>query len=68
MNSRCKPILSVLLFLVGLTAFAQGKVTGTVSDEEGEPLIGASVVVEGASGGVITDLDGNLRELCGLYA
>ncbi len=61
MNSRCKPILSVLLFLVGLTAFAQGKVTGTVSDEEGEPLIGASVVVEGASGGVITDLDGRFN-------
>ena len=49
------------MLMVGLTALAQGKVTGTVSDEEGEPLIGASVVVEGASGGVITDIDGRFN-------
>lgn len=35
------------------------KVTGTVYDEEGEPLIGASVLVEGTTSGVATDLDGN---------
>ncbi len=34
-------------------------VTGTVTDAEGEPLIGASVVVKGANRGVTTDLDGN---------
>ena len=49
------------MLVVGLTALAQGKVTGTVSDEEGEPLIGASVIVEGASGGVITDIDGRFN-------
>ena len=41
-------------------AFAQSKtVTGTVIDDQGEPLIGASVTVEGnATVGAITDLDG----------
>lgn len=33
-------------------------VTGVVVDENGEPVIGASVVVQGTSNGTITDLDG----------
>ncbi len=35
------------------------KVSGTVVDSNGEPIIGASVVVKGTSNGTITDLDGN---------
>lgn len=35
------------------------KVTGTVKDHTGEPVIGASVVVDGTSEGTITDIDGN---------
>ena len=43
-----------------LPAFAQNTdIKGTVVDENGEPVIGASVRVEGQEGGVITDLDGN---------
>ena len=34
------------------------KVTGTVLDAAGEPIIGANVVVEGTTIGVITDMDG----------
>jgi len=33
-------------------------VTGTVTDENGEPLIGATVVVQGTTSGTITDVDG----------
>lgn len=42
---------------------AQGAVVqGTVKDGTGEPLIGVSVVVKGATGlGVVTDIDGNYR-------
>ncbi len=36
-------------------------ITGTVKDEKGEPLIGASVVVKGTTKGVITDLDGRFK-------
>ena len=35
------------------------KIAGTVVDDKGEPVIGASVVVEGTSIGTITNLDGN---------
>jgi TonB-linked SusC/RagA family outer membrane protein len=35
------------------------KVTGKVFDNNGEPIIGASVVVKGTSNGSITDIDGN---------
>ena len=36
-------------------------VTGQVVDQDGEPLIGATVAVKGASGGSVTDIDGNFR-------
>lgn len=39
--------------------WAQNSVTGTVNDETGLPLPGATVVVEGTSRGVATDFDGN---------
>lgn len=35
------------------------KITGNLTDEKGEPLIGASVTVKGTTVGTITDLDGN---------
>ena len=38
--------------------YAQTTVTGTVTDETGQPLPGANVVVVGASTGAITDFDG----------
>ena len=34
-------------------------VTGTVIDEKGEPVIGATIKVKGKNSGTITDLDGN---------
>ena len=53
----------VLLFLFcaipfGMS-FAQSTIKGTVNDETGEPVIGASVKVQGTNDGAITDLDGN---------
>ena len=40
------------------------KVKGTVSDSNGEPLIGATVKVKGMTIGVVTDLDGNYTIDC----
>lgn len=43
----------------GFTAVAQtGKATGTVTDSNGEPLIGATVMLKGTKKGAATDLDG----------
>ncbi|MBR9920362.1 MAG: SusC/RagA family TonB-linked outer membrane protein [Bacteroidetes bacterium] len=48
-----------LLFFVCQASYAQITVSGTVTDaENGEPLIGASILVEGTSTGTITDFDG----------
>lgn len=45
-----------------LTQTQGAVVQGTVKDGTGEPLIGVSVVVKGATGlGVVTDIDGNYR-------
>ena len=41
-------------------AFAQGKISGTViSQDDGMPVIGASVIVQGTKTGTVTDIDGN---------
>jgi hypothetical protein len=41
-------------------AYGQGsKISGTVKDGTGEPLIGVSVLVKSTTNGVITDFDGN---------
>ena len=49
----------LILFLFGLTALAQSKVSGKVYDSStGEPLIGATVVIAGTTTGVVTDVDG----------
>ncbi len=53
-------VYSTGAFNTGFMAAAQTtKVTGSVVDETGEPLVGVSVTVKGQSGGVTTDIDGN---------
>lgn len=60
-KGRLLGIFLLGLLLLPFTAMAQNRqtVTGTVTDETGEPLIGASVIAAGASTGSVTDLDGN---------
>ena len=58
---RCsfKKNLMLLLFLgVSFGAFAQSALTGKVTDQTGEPIIGASVKVKGTNLGTITDVSG----------
>ena len=58
-------MLVLLLFgsFLALTAQAQtGVICGTVTDAKfKEPLIGATVSIEGTTMGAITDMDGNFR-------
>ena len=50
----------VMVLCLSFPALAQKiTVNGTVSDPAGEPLIGASVLVQGTSNGGQTDIDGN---------
>lgn len=51
--------LLALLLLFGLPAMlAAQTITGTVSDADGETLIGVNILVKGTSSGTVTDYDG----------
>ena len=51
---------AALILFACASAYAQGlTVKGTVVDGNGEPLIGASVMVKGSTNGTATDIDGN---------
>lgn len=51
-------ILILMLFSASVMQAQNRTVKGTVSDAQGEPIIGANVVIVGGTKGVITDLDG----------
>lgn len=55
-------ILTLFSFLLGSMLFAQQiNITGTVTDETGEPLIGVTIQIKGTSTGTVTDLDGKYQ-------
>ena len=55
-----KTFLTLIAILMAIPAFAQNiDVSGTVVDKDGEPLIGATVIISGSSKGTATDIDGN---------
>lgn len=57
-----KKILTILIcVLTANAAFAQNTYTvkGTVKDMHGEPLVGASAIIEGTTNGAMADIDGN---------
>lgn len=54
-------LLSSALLLVSTLTFAQSKVSGTVKDANGEPLIGVSVLEVGTQNGAVTDMYGNYK-------
>ncbi len=53
--------ISILLSFLAISTYmiAQVTVTGKVSSDQGEPLIGVNIVEQGTSNGTITDIDGN---------
>ncbi|MBQ7414697.1 MAG: TonB-dependent receptor [Prevotella sp.] len=63
MNQKRKWFVSLCLLLATTLAWAQGgtvTVKGQVTDQQGEPLIGVTVMVDGqTTGGAVTDFDGN---------
>ena len=59
-NRKVLSWLMAVFCLIPQTILAQNvSVQGTVTDENGESMIGVSVLVKGTNTGVITDLDGN---------
>lgn len=60
MKTMKKWLLTGLLFMIISSAFAQGKITGTITDGSG-PLPGANVAVKGTSEGTSADFDGKFN-------
>ncbi|MBR7011376.1 MAG: TonB-dependent receptor [Muribaculaceae bacterium] len=58
MNVLKRFLLSFMLMLTCTILYAQTEITGTVVDETGETVIGATVVEKGTTNGTVTDFDG----------
>ena len=52
-------LMSITLIFACTVMYAQTEITGTVIDENGEGVIGATVMEKGTSNGTVTDFDGN---------
>ena len=59
MEQLKKLFLSSLIFLTSTIMYAQSEIKGTVLDDLGETVIGATVLEKGTTNGTITDFDGN---------
>jgi len=57
MKKRLTMFLTCLFMSLGI-AIAQQKITGTVFEDNGEPCIGATVMIQGSKQGTKTDIDG----------
>ena len=53
-----KNLLTLLFFFFSWMAYAQMTVSGLVTDENGDPMIGASILEKGTTNGTITEIDG----------
>ncbi|MDN5554905.1 SusC/RagA family TonB-linked outer membrane protein [Prevotella sp.] len=60
MEKRLLVFLACLFLNLGM-ALAQIRVSGTVSSDDGEPVVGASILVQGTKTGTVTDVDGNFQ-------
>ena len=58
MNVLKRFLLSFMLVLTCTITYAQTEITGTVVDETGETVIGATVMEKGTTNGTVTDFDG----------
>ncbi len=57
--NHIKSWVFILSTLIGHQLFAQYKVTGTINDEDGKPLIGATIHIMGSARGTASDVNGN---------
>jgi outer membrane cobalamin receptor len=56
-----KPIIAILLFLLALPLCAQTELKGRVIDQQGAPIPGANVYIEGSYNGSFTDENGHFQ-------
>ena len=61
MNSKNVFLVFFIIMFSNLHAQVYGELSGNVTDETGQPILGASVFLEGTEKGAQTDFDGNYR-------
>ena len=61
MDKRLTMLLATMMLSSGL-AMAQTRISGTILTAEGDPVVGASVLVVGTKTGTVTDVDGHYLE------
>ena len=54
-----RTILKIFMMCFCVISYAQTTINGSVTDQNGQPLTGANVIVDGTSSGAVTDFDGN---------
>ena len=59
MKNKLTSGLLLLAMSAGVVSAQTSKVTGKVIGEDGEPVIGAAIIVKGTTVGTVTDFDGN---------
>ena len=60
MDKRLTMLLATMMLSSGL-AMAQTRISGTILTAEGDPVVGASVLVVGTKTGTVTDVDGHYQ-------
>ena len=58
---RLRRFLLSMTLILASTAMSAQEITGTVVDETGEGVIGATIKEKGTSNGTVTDFDGNFK-------
>ncbi len=61
MKNLCWGKTLFLLVFIPIFSFAQNTLSGTVLDDEGQPLYGATVIVKGTNEGTVTDPQGEFN-------
>ena len=51
--------VSIFFYILVFSLHSQSTITGTITAEDGEPLIGANVIVKGTTDGTVTDINGS---------
>ncbi len=60
-NEILKKTLFFCFMMISLGAFAQETIKGTVTDQDGAPLLGVSISQKGTANGTVSDFDGNYQ-------
>ena len=58
-----KIIFAVIGLLISASSFAQTVISGTVTDNLGDPIPGANILIVGSTSGTTSDFDGNFSNL-----